>query len=152
MHSPAISRCKNLRDVVIFPGNSESNSENTAGFLGIWNHCHQKFRVSGDAKKSLSWITQPIPLSESMNMDVKNNGLETFGKQTVWRKSDFWGRDWREHEWPLDQWPHCKNTIIKIWNKYSQKRNCATSVPISTVMCLLALSNLYILTIGQENM
>jgi hypothetical protein len=33
-----------------------------------------------------------------MNMDVKNNGLETFGKQTVWRKSDFWGRDWREHE------------------------------------------------------
>jgi len=36
--------------------------------------------------------------------------------------------------WPLDQCPHCKNTILKIWYKYSQKRNCATSVPISTVM------------------
>ncbi len=34
---------------------------------------------------------------------------------------------------------HCKDTIPKIWNKYSQRRNRAPSVLISSFMCLWAI-------------
>ncbi len=40
--------------------------------------------------------------------------------------------------WTIHATSHCKDKMPKIWNKYSQKRNIAASVPISSFMCLWA--------------
>ncbi len=53
----------------------------------------------------------------------------------------FFGSERVQDIWAEGPWSkvHCKDTIPKIWNKYSQKRNCAVSIPISTFMCLWAI-------------
>ncbi len=43
---------------------------------------------------------------------------------------------------------HCKESIPKMWNKYSQKRICAATVPVSAFMCLWAMIDLPILLQG----
>jgi hypothetical protein len=45
----------------------------------------------------------------------------------------------RKHPLSHDRIPHCKDTIPGIRNKYSQKRNCAATVPISPFMCQWAI-------------
>jgi hypothetical protein len=59
-----------------------------------------------------------------------STGSPSLGCLVTCRTSEGWrpGQEWRTIKVrPSNGRPHCKDTIPKIWNKYSQKLNCAAS-------------------------
>jgi hypothetical protein len=76
-------------------------------------------------------LGRPQPLTPIIT-EAGQTVLEVVGDEAVIRYR-------KRLKWCKEEDTHCKEPILKVQNKYSQKRNCAATVSISTFMCLWAI-------------